>query len=304
MSKLRMLLAFWWIPYSASTWRRFTYAILAPPLAVVSLVLAVAGRTEVAARYQRRLARKLVGSPASEPPRRPRDPTVIAISVILLAIGLACWLLLWRFTYAILALPLTVNCLALALAGRAPARYRRRPARRPAGGSATQRTGVRLVACSIATLAVGLVSWVLLAYLPFFVLGNLAFPLLDYVSLDAAHAAPAYGGPPLPWDLWLGLHRVSYHGNVWASTYHDSNGGPTLAGAWAYHAGQLLVTFFPLFAWVIRGLTRLPARLTQALLGDPGAVPRGEPVRGGVRGGPARTVPGAVPGRDPKPRTS
>jgi hypothetical protein len=197
---------------------------------------------------------------------------VIAVSVVMLAIGVACWLLLWRFTSAILVVPLAVNALALALVGRAPAaaRYQRSLARRLAGGSAHRWTGARVAVHSVASLAIGAVAWTLLAYLPLFAVGNLALPLLRYTSFDApAHGAPAYGGPAPPWDLWLGIHRVPYHGSFWASTFYHSNGGPTVAGAWAYHAGQFLVTFLPLFAWVIRGLTRQQAWLTQALLGGP-----------------------------------
>jgi hypothetical protein len=44
-----------------------------------------------------------------------------------------------------------------------------------------------------------------------------------------------------------------------------------LAGAWAYHAGAFVVTILPLLAWMIRGLTRLQAWATQALLGTSAA---------------------------------
>jgi hypothetical protein len=39
--------------------------------------------------------------------------------------------------------------------------------------------------------------------------------------------------------------------------YTTSWGGPTLAGAWAVHAGLALVTIYPVLAWAIRGLVRL-----------------------------------------------
>ena len=55
----------------------------------------------------------------------------------------------------------------------------------------------------------------------------------------------------------------------WASTYYTENGGPTLAGTWAYHTAQQWVTIFPLLAWAIRGVTRLQGWLAQALLGSP-----------------------------------
>jgi len=261
---MRSISAFWRVPYGADTWRRFGYAVATPPLAIASLALVLAGRADTAARHQRRLASSLVGLPASEPRTRPTDRKVIGMSAIVMAVGLACWLR-WRFTFTLVALPLTVNCVALALAGRAPAvaRFQRRLAGRLAGGSGHRRMGTRVAVQSIAGLAVGLAAWMLLAYLPIFTLGNLAFPLVNFVG-----DAPAYGGPPLPWDLWRYV-RISYDGGIWTSTYPTSNGGPTLAGAWAYHAAQFVVALFPLGAWAIRGLTRLHAWQTQALLGGP-----------------------------------
>src|SRR6266536_625670 len=253
MQKVRKLLAFWWIPYSASTWRRLAYAVLAPLLAIVGLVLAVAGRADAAARYQRRRA-------------------------VSLAAGVACWLLLWRFTYAVLAVPLAANFVALTLAGRVPAanRLQHRLARRLAGERMPRRIGARVAAQSVASLVVGLISWTLLNYLlVFFVLGALAYPLAHYV--DFSFNNPSYGGPPPPWAFWSGIHRVPYHGSVWASTFTHSNGGPTAAGAWAYHAIQFVVTLFPLLAWALRGLTRLQGWLTQALLGSLAASPAVSP---------------------------
>ena len=278
MQKVRKLLAFWWIPYSASTWRRLAYAVLAPLLAIVGLVLAVAGRADAAARYQRRLAVSLIGAPADGPPRRPTPPAIIAISAVILAAGVACWLLLWRFTYAVLAVPLAANFVALTLAGRVPAanRLQHRLARRLAGERMPRRIGARVAAQSVASLVVGLISWTLLNYLlVFFVLGALAYPLAHYV--DFSFNNPSYGGPPSPWAFWSGIHRVPYHGSVWASTFTHSNGGPTAAGAWAYHAIQFVVTLFPLLAWALRGLTRLQGWLTQALLGSLAASPAVSP---------------------------
>jgi hypothetical protein len=259
---MAQILAFWRVPYSASTARRLGFAVLAPLLAVAALVLAAAGRADTAASHQRNLAARLVGRPASQPPVRPRGRRVVLASAVLLGVGVACWLLLWRFTYAVLPLPLAANFLAIAVAGRAPAvarsarRLAGRLARRPADW-----TTARVLAVSAATLLIGAVGWALLAYLVVFAAGSLAFPFMDYVG-----QAPSYGGPPLPWDL-LAHSRLSYHDTMWASTYANSNGGPTLAGAWTYHAAQFLVTFAPLFAWAIRGLTRAQAWLTQALLG-------------------------------------
>jgi hypothetical protein len=273
MSRLRTLLAFWLIPYGASTWQRFAYALVVVPTAIGSLPLALAGRSEAAARYQRDLASRLVGTPADEPPRRPTDPAVLAISVGIAAVGVACWLLLWRFSYAILPVPLVASCLALVVAGRAPARLRRRPARGslglPVGAPTLRWMGARVGVHAVAVVVVGLVCWTLLSYLAFFALANLGFPFRLAVWINES----ASGGPPGPWALWSTLHRVPHAGSIWAARYPTSDGGPTLAGAWAYHAAAFVVTIFPLLAWMLRGLTRLQSRLTETLLGSPRSVP-------------------------------
>jgi hypothetical protein len=105
---------------------------VAPVIAIASVLPTVAGKAPTAARYQRRLARRLVGLPSSEPLNRPSSPKAIGVAFIVLAVGLACWLLLWQWMYAILAVPVIVNFLGVALAGRAPfiGRYMRRLAQR------------------------------------------------------------------------------------------------------------------------------------------------------------------------------
>lgn len=164
--------------HSTGTSRRLAYAVLAPLLAIISLVLALVGRADAAARYQRRLALSLVGAPTSAPERHPAPAAVLAISAIILAVGVACWLLLWLFTYAVLPLPLAACFLTLVLAGRIPAiaRYQRRMASGLTGGSVPSRTGVQVAVHSIAIVAVGLICWLLLAYLLVFTVGNLASP--------------------------------------------------------------------------------------------------------------------------------
>jgi hypothetical protein len=249
MESVRLYLRFWWVPYSASTWRRFAYALIAPPLAIVSIILVLAGHMPRAAEYQRRLAQALIVPATHQRTAARAHRTAIVAALVALAVGVACWLLLWPFTFTILPLPLAAACVALALTGRVPT-LTRRP--RPM-------TGTRVLVRALISLAVGLVGWLLLAYLPVFALGNLAFPFLTIVGRP-----PAYGGPPPPWDLLFHL-RISYDSGVWASTYHDSNGGPTLAGAWTYHAGQFVVAYFPLFAWAIRGLTWLHGALALAV---------------------------------------
>jgi len=281
MSRLRTLFGFLLVPYEASTWRRFAYAVVAVLAGFVSLLLALVGLGKATARSQRHLVRRLVGMPADEPPRRPAGPALIAVSAVITAVGVACWLLLWRFTYAILPIPLAGSLLALVLTGRRPARFRRRRAHGPAAGSTPRWMSARVAVQSIAGIMVGLACLTLLSYLAFFALANLGFPFrLAYWIKESAS-----GGPPAPWALWSTLHRVPHHGSIWAATYPTSDGGPTLAGAWAYHAGSFLVTIFPLMAWTIRGLTRLQAWLTQALLGSPPVPPQLAAPVGPVAGG-------------------
>ncbi|HYY81329.1 MAG TPA: hypothetical protein VFD04_19435, partial [Actinomycetes bacterium] len=118
MARLRTLLGFWLVAYGASSWRRFAYALLVVPAAAAGLALGLAGRGEAAARQQRRLAGRLVGSPGERRPGRPADPAALAVAAGVTAAGVGCWLLWWRFTYAILPVPLLAGCLAVLLAGR------------------------------------------------------------------------------------------------------------------------------------------------------------------------------------------
>ncbi|WP_344140531.1 hypothetical protein [Luedemannella flava] len=65
-----------------------------------------------------------------------------------------------------------------------------------------------------------------------------------------------------PFRPYLGLGDKD--GSIWASTYGDSWGGPTLVGAWAVHALGVLLLVFPLLVWAVRGLLRVQERLTGA----------------------------------------
>ena len=64
-----------------------------------------------------------------------------------------------------------------------------------------------------------------------------------------------------PFRPFIGLHGND-GGGIWASTYHGSWGGPSLAGSWAVHAVQMMVLIFPVLAWATRGLVRLRDRAT------------------------------------------
>ncbi|MEH0842493.1 hypothetical protein V6U81_08910 [Micromonospora sp. CPCC 205711] len=94
---------------------------------------------------------------------------------------------------------------------------------------------LRVLARALLTLPIALASTVLTATLAFLVLINvLAYPFRSLLGLPG----PTDGG------------------------YQDSWGGPTLAGAWAVHAGLVLTLVVPVVAWAVRGLTSLQHRLT------------------------------------------
>jgi hypothetical protein len=190
---MKKVLNFWITPFRAGTWRRFGYAIAALPVGLLCLVLALIGRADTAAGYQRRLA----GWVADDRP----SPTRLNV-----------------------------------------------------------------VVCSLAGIAIGALSWVLVQDLAFLIFINLAYPLRAYVSL--------IGNPAnfLPWQGWNLLLSIRVHAasgpDPWGNTYATSWGGPTLAGAWVVHAGLALVTVYPLLAWPVRGLARLQAGVTRLTLSD------------------------------------
>jgi len=110
MRLLRTIGSFWRIAYSASTLRRFGYAVLALPLSVVCLLLALTGQAQAAARYQRRLASRLASVPVAEagspqrgaPAPRRMGARVAAHAVASLPLGLACWAVLQFLAFMLL----------------------------------------------------------------------------------------------------------------------------------------------------------------------------------------------------------
>ena len=155
----------WWrLPFSAGTWRRTFYILLALPVGLVSVPLALLGGYRAAARLQRGLARRYLALRIDEP--APRD------------------------------------------------------------------TAGRVLAHALLSLPVNLVSLALTAYLWSLVPANLAYPLRPG-TMDS---------------------------------YQQSWGGPTLAGAWAFHAagGVVLLWATP---WIVMAVTSLQGRLARRLLG-------------------------------------
>jgi hypothetical protein len=168
-----------------------------------------------------------------------------------------------RFGYAVVGLPVGLACVPLALVGRAgaAARVQRRLAgaltELPVPAPQTPVRGLRVLAGSVLGVVLGAVSWVLLQDLALLLFVNVAFPLRDYVSFGL-------GENFLPWDGWNLLWSVRVHSSPgtdpWANTYATSWGGPTLAGAWAVHAGLALLAIYPVLAWAVRGCVRLQVR--------------------------------------------
>ncbi|WP_328496508.1 hypothetical protein OHS59_30250 [Streptomyces sp. NBC_00414] len=145
-------------PFTAGTWRRVAYALLAVPVALAAVPVALLGGRAAAGRWQRGLVRRLLGTrlPGSSPGVR----------------------------HALLALPL-----------------------------------------NLAVAAVTLYGWMVVPM-------NIGWPLRG-------------GDPATSW------------------------GGPTFAGAWAFHAVLGGIGFLLLMPWVGRALAALQLRLATALLARP-----------------------------------
>lgn len=142
-----------------------------------------------------------------------------------------------RAAYALIALPLGVLCVPLALVGGPAGRVQRRVARallRLEVGEPA-RTGVRALVHAVLTIPLNLLVAVITGYGWSIVLLNIAYPARPLVGLPV-------GGP-----------------NAW--------GGPSPAGIWAFHAvfgGLAAVLLMP---WIVRGFTWVQGRLVRALLG-------------------------------------
>ncbi|MEV4479899.1 hypothetical protein [Micromonospora coxensis] len=118
---------------------------------------------------------------------------------------------------------------------------------------------------ALVALPVALASSALTAVLAFLVLINvLAYPWREQLLLPG----PTDGG------------------------YADSWGGPTLAGAWATHAGLVLALVVPAVAWAVRGLTAAQRRLTGVPTDRTAAAPSHQVHPGAARRAAAGTTPG------------
>jgi hypothetical protein len=141
-----------------------------------------------------------------------------------------------RAAYLLLALPAAVLCLPLALIGSpAAGRIQRSLARRLLGADvpeADRASKPLALAHAVLTLPLNLIATVVTGYFWFVMLINLGYPLRPD-----------------------------------SDNYAHSWGGPTLAGAWAVHllGGTVLVGL--VMPWIIKGFTKLQARLVRAFHG-------------------------------------
>jgi Putative sensor len=99
----------WWaLPFSADTWRRTLYALLALPVGVACVPLSVLGGSRPAARLQQGLAGRLLGMRLERRARR-LDGRVIGHALLSLPLNALAWALtvaVWAVAVANIAYPL------------------------------------------------------------------------------------------------------------------------------------------------------------------------------------------------------
>ena len=137
----------------------------------------------------------------------------------------------WRRTaYALLALPLGLACIPLSLLGAPTARWQRSLVHRFLGTDLPG--GPRAGGLPHALLATPL---------------NL---ITAFITL--------YGWAIVPMNLGWPLRAGDDYSSAW--------GGPTFAGAWAFHAVVGGIGFLLLMPWVVRGLTAVQLRVARSFL--------------------------------------
>jgi len=132
--------------------------------------------------------------------------------------------------YAVLALPVSVACVPLALFGAPTARWQRKLVR-------------RFLGADIPGTARG---------------GGLPHALLATPLNLITAFSTLYGWAIVPMNLGWPLRAGSDYSSAW--------GGPTFAGAWAFHAVLGGIGFLLLMPWVVRGLTAVQLRVARSLL--------------------------------------
>jgi Putative sensor len=99
----------WWrMPFTADTWRRTGYTLLAAPVGVLAVPLALLGGYRAAARWQRALARRHLALRVDEPAHRDTVGRVLAHALLRLPLdllSLAVTAYLWLLVLSNLAYP-------------------------------------------------------------------------------------------------------------------------------------------------------------------------------------------------------
>jgi hypothetical protein len=100
----------WWrLSFSADTWRRTLYVLLALPVGIVCVPLSIFGASTAAARLQRGLAARLLALHLAQPRSRRVDGRVIGHALLSLPLNVVAWVLivyLWGLVVGNLAYPL------------------------------------------------------------------------------------------------------------------------------------------------------------------------------------------------------
>ncbi|MFJ4627060.1 hypothetical protein [Streptomyces sp. NPDC088847] len=146
----------------------------------------------------------------------------------------------WRRTaYALLALPLGLACIPLALLGAPTARWQRGLVHRFLDPDRTDPTD-----------PTDLPGRPRAGGLPHALLATPLNLVTAFVTL--------YGWSIVPLNLGWPLRAGDDYSTAW--------GGPTFAGAWAFHAVVGGIGFLLLMPWVVRGLTAVQFRVARSLL--------------------------------------
>lgn len=138
-----------------------------------------------------------------------------------------------RVAYVVLALPVGILCIPLALVGGPAGRIQRGLAKRLLGLETGEpaRTGPLALAHALISVPINVAAVTVTLYFWLIVAINLGFPLRPDND---------------PTQSW---------------------GGPTMAGAWAVHAISGGVPFLFLTPWAVKGFTAVQSRLVTGLLG-------------------------------------
>ncbi|MFC8512182.1 hypothetical protein [Streptomyces sp. NPDC057257] len=182
-----------------------------------------------------------------------------------------------RFAYAVIAFPVSVVCVPLALVGAPTGRWQRGLIRRWLGAGEGVRAGVAARGQGPGPSAAGARdSEAPAAEAAVPADGPRAGLLHALLSLPVnllTLAVTLYGWAIVPMNLGWPLRAGSDYSHAW--------GGPTFAGAWAFHAVLGGLGFLLLMPWVGRGLAAVQLRVARRFLGRGGqAQGRGGRVQG------------------------